>query len=62
MSDTIAEPELHKTGEPAYRIVQHTDAFDIRAYEPYLVAEVTLPGPADDASRAGGDVPQARSG
>ena len=62
MTHTIAEPKLHESGEPAYRIVQHTDAFDIRAYEPYLVAEVTLPGPADDASRAGGDVPQARSG
>jgi len=49
MNETRAEPELRKTGEPAYRILQHSGAFDIRMYEPYLVAEVTVPGPAEAA-------------
>ncbi len=53
MSQTSTEPELRKTGEPTYRILQHTDAFDLRQYEPYLVAEVTVPGPAEEASQAG---------
>jgi SOUL heme-binding protein len=53
MSQHSADEELQKTGEPAYRIERHTDEFDIRIYEPYLVAEVIVPGPAEDAGGAG---------
>jgi len=50
---TAPEPEPRNTGEPTYRIERHTDAYDIRAYAPYLVAEVTVPGPAESASSDG---------
>lgn len=41
-----------KAGEPAYHVERHTEQFDVRVYAPYLVAEVIVPGPAEDASRA----------
>ena len=53
MSQQSTEPELQKTGEPAYRVEQHTEQFDVRVYRSYLVAEVIVPGPAEEASRAG---------
>jgi hypothetical protein len=37
----------------AYQVVQQGDVFEIRAYASYLVAEVTVPGPAEAASSAG---------
>ena len=49
MTQQSTEPELQKTGEPGYRIERHTDDFDIRTYESYLVAEVIVPGPAEAA-------------
>jgi len=53
MGQTSTEPELRKTGEPNYVLELHTDAYDIRTYEPYLVAEVIVPGPAESASSEG---------
>ena len=53
MSQPSTEPELRKTGEPTYRVEFHTDGYDIRVYEPYLVAEVIVPGPAESASSEG---------
>ena len=53
MSQPSTEPELRKTGEPTYRLEFHTDAYDIRVYQPYLVAEVIVPGPAESASSEG---------
>jgi len=53
MTQTSTEPVLSKTGEPTYRLEIHTDAYDIRVYEPYLVAEVIVPGPAESASSEG---------
>ncbi|MEO6210765.1 MAG: heme-binding protein [Gemmatimonadaceae bacterium] len=53
MSQPSTEPELRKTGEPTYRLELHTDAYDIRVYQPYLVAEVIVPGPAESASSEG---------
>lgn len=53
MSQRTTEPELSKSGEPIYRLEQHTGAYDIRVYEPYLVAEVIVRGPAESASSDG---------
>lgn len=52
MSQQSTEPELQKAGEPVYSLDQHTEQFDVRVYAPYLVAEVIVPGPAEEASRA----------
>jgi hypothetical protein len=35
--------------EPAYEVVQRLDGAEVRQYAPYVVAEVVVPGPADDA-------------
>lgn len=40
-------------GSPAYEVVHKDAVFEVRAYAPYLVAEVTVPGPAESASGAG---------
>ncbi len=53
MSQTSTEPEVRKTGEPTYRLEQHTALYDIRGYDAYVVAEVLVPGPAEAASRDG---------
>ncbi len=53
MTQTSAAPERRKSGEPRYRLERHTEAFDISAYEPYLVADVIVPGPAESASSEG---------
>ena len=43
----------HAIEEPEFEVVQRHDAVEIRQYSPYVVAEVTVPGPADSAgSRA----------
>ena len=39
----------HAIEEPAFEVVQRLDAVEIRLYAPYVVAEVTVPGPADQA-------------
>ena len=53
MTQSSPEPERRKTGEPTYRLELHTDTYDIRVYQPYLVTEVIVPGPAESASRDG---------
>ncbi|MEO7966309.1 MAG: heme-binding protein [Gemmatimonadaceae bacterium] len=53
MSQVTSANVERENGEPAYRLVQHHDVFDVREYSPYLVAEVIVPGPADAASGAG---------
>ena len=40
-------------GSPAYRVLRTAPGFEIREYAPYLVAEVTVPGPAESASNVG---------
>ena len=43
----------HAIEEPDFEVVQRLDTVEIRQYAPYVVAEVTVPGPADSAgSRA----------
>lgn len=39
--------------EPSYTVVQKYDGFEVREYAPYLVAEVQVPGPADQAGNQG---------
>ena len=46
-------PGAHAIEEPTYTVVQKTDVFEVRKYEPYLVAEVLVPGPASEAGSQG---------
>jgi hypothetical protein len=39
--------------EPKFTVVRQHDGFEIREYAPYLVAEVVVPGPADEAGSQG---------
>ena len=39
--------------EPQYSVVREYDGFEVRAYGPYLVAEVVVPGPAEAAGNQG---------
>ena len=41
------------TEEPKYTVVRQYDGFEIREYAPYLVAEVVVPGPAEEAGNQG---------
>ena len=38
---------------PAYTVVNSFSAFEVRQYDPYIVAEVTVPGPADEVGSQG---------
>jgi hypothetical protein len=39
--------------EPRYTVVREYDGFEVREYAPYLVAEVVVPGPAEEAGNQG---------
>jgi hypothetical protein len=39
----------HAIEEPDFEVIQRLDAVEIRQYAPYVVAEVTVTGPADQA-------------
>jgi hypothetical protein len=43
----------HAIEEPAYTVVRQYQAFELRQYAPYLVAEVNVPGPASEAGNQG---------
>ena len=42
----------HAVEEPAFEVVQQLDGAEVRLYAPYVVAEVTVAGPADQAGSA----------
>ena len=52
-SFALTMPSTHAIEEPTYTVVQKTDVFEVRKYEPYLVAEVLVPGPASEAGSQG---------
>jgi hypothetical protein len=39
--------------EPKFTLVRQYDGFEVREYAPYLVAEVVVPGPAEEAGNRG---------
>jgi len=39
--------------EPKYAVLRQYDGFEIREYAPYIVAEVVVPGPAEEAGNQG---------
>jgi len=43
----------HAIEEPAYTVIRQYQAFEVRQYAPYLVAEVNVPGPASEAGNQG---------
>lgn len=42
----------HAIEEPAYEVQRRIGEIELRQYAPYVVAEVTVPGPADEAGNA----------
>lgn len=43
----------HAIEERAYTVVRQYQAFEVREYAPYLVAEVNVPGPASETGNQG---------
>lgn len=52
---TVVSPSsaVHAIEEPRYRVVTRHEVFEVRQYEPFIVAEVTVPGPAEEAGNQG---------
>lgn len=48
---TLAPTPARAIEEPDFTLVSQSDAFELRQYTPYMVAEVTLPGPREQADR-----------
>jgi len=53
LSIVLTMPNAQAIEEPAYSVVQKNEVFEVRKYEPYLVAEVLVPGPASEAGNQG---------
>ena len=49
----LFSPMASAIEEPKYTVVRQYDGFEIREYAPYLVAEVVVPGPAEEAGNQG---------
>jgi hypothetical protein len=49
----LSSPMASAIEEPKYTVVREYDGFEIREYAPYLIAEVTVPGPAEEAGNQG---------
>ena len=50
---SLSSPMASAIEEPQYTVVRQHDGFEIREYAPYLVAEVLVPGPAEEAGNQG---------
>ena len=48
-----ASGAVQATEEPAFTVMQKNEVFEVRRYEPYVVAEVVVPGPASEAGNQG---------
>ncbi|MFN0164154.1 MAG: SOUL family heme-binding protein [Burkholderiales bacterium] len=46
---SLLSPTTMAIEEPAYTVVQQLDGVEVRQYAPYVVAQVLVPGPADEA-------------
>jgi hypothetical protein len=49
----LSSPMAGAIEEPKYTVVRQYDGFEVREYLPYLVAEVVVPGPAEEAGNQG---------
>lgn len=49
----LLSPMASAIEEPKYTVVRQYDGFEIREYAPYLVAEVVVPGPSEEAGNQG---------
>ena len=49
----LGDAQAHAIEEPVFQIVRKYDGFEIRDYQPYVVAEVVVPGPAEEAGNQG---------
>jgi hypothetical protein len=49
----LSSPMASAIEEPKYTVVRQYDGFEIREYASYLVAEVVVPGPAEEAGNQG---------
>lgn len=43
----------HAIEEPTYQVIRQFETFELREYAPYIVAEVTVPGPQEQAGNQG---------
>jgi hypothetical protein len=50
---SLLSPMASAIEEPKYTVVHQYDGFEVREYAPYLVAEVVVPGPAEEAGNRG---------
>jgi hypothetical protein len=50
---SLLSPMASAIEEPKYTVVETYDDFEVREYAPYLVAEVVVPGPAEEAGNQG---------
>jgi hypothetical protein len=44
---------VHAIEEPSYLVNKQFDTFEVRTYDPYVVAEVVVPGPEQEAGNQG---------
>jgi hypothetical protein len=50
---TIASWKINSIDSPAYTVISSTKEYEVRAYEPYIVAETIVEGTRDEAITAG---------
>lgn len=53
VSSLFGAGHVHAIEEPAYSVVRTHSGFEVRDYAPYVVAEVTVPGPEAEAGNQG---------